>query len=176
MKNIILIGFMGTGKTSTGRILAKRLGYTFIDLDQKIESDHHMTISEMFRQKGEQYFRDCETEAVRVVSRQKNTVISTGGGTVKRAANMLLLRENGIIISLTATPETVLHRTECKGKRPVLDGQDHGDRLRAVVNLMESRRELYSQADFIVDTSKHSPMQVVNEIRHFLKRRGYIRA
>ena len=176
MKNIVLIGFMGTGKTSTGRILSNRLGYAFIDLDQKIEADSHMTISNMFRQQGEEYFRNRETEAVKTVSMQKNTVISTGGGTVKRPENMAMLRENGIIISLTANPETILHRTERRGKRPVLDGKDHGDRLQAVIDLMKSRHDLYSQADFTIDTSEYSPMQVVNEIHHFLKRRGYIRA
>ena len=176
MRNIVIIGFMGTGKTSTGRILSNRLGYAFIDLDQKIEGDNHMTIPEMFRQHGEDYFRNCETKAVAEVAKQKNIVISTGGGTVKRAENMTMLRENGVIISLTASPETILRRTERKGKRPVLDGQDHGDRLKAVIEIMESRRKLYLQADFTVDTSEHSPMQVVNEIHHFLKRRGYIRA
>lgn len=167
---------MGTGKTSTGRMLAKKLGYSAIDLDQKIEATHQMTIPEIFTKYGEEYFRNLETEVVKTLPTLKNTVISTGGGTVKRSENRELLRSAGIIISLHASVDAVLQRTARRGERPVLDQKDHGDRREAVKELMESRKALYEQADYIIDTSELTLMQVVSEIQHFLKRRGTLHA
>ena len=176
MKNIVLIGFMGTGKTSTGRSLAQRLGFSFLDLDQKIEEAAGISIPEMFERHGEAYFRAREREMVVRVAKRRNTVISTGGGTVKDPANVALLRQSGVIVCLTADVDTILMRTASKGERPVLDKEDKGDRRRAVETLIEERRPLYRQADFSVDTSKLSPLQVVEEILHHLKTRGVVHA
>ena len=111
MKNIVLIGFMGTGKTSTGKLLAKRLGAAFIDLDRAIEEEYGMTIPAMFEQKGEAYFRACEHAMVEKTASRRNTVISTGGGTVKDPANMAALHAGGIIVCLKADIDTILART-----------------------------------------------------------------
>ena len=107
---------------------------------------------------------------------RQNAVISTGGGTVKDPENMKALRERGVIVCLKADVDTILARTASKGDRPVLDKEDRGDRRRAVEKLIDERRELYKQADFSVDTSKLSPLQVVDEILHHLKTRGVLHA
>ena len=108
--------------------------------------------------------------------RTSNPYSSTGGGTVKDPANVALLRQSGVIVCLTADVDTILMRTASKGERPVLDKEDKGDRRRAVATLIEERRPLYRQADFSVDTSKLSPLQVVEEILHHLKTRGVVHA
>ncbi len=176
MKNVVLIGFMGTGKTSTGRMLANRLGYAFADLDQKIEAEEKMSIKTMFAERGETYFRAAEAAMVKRFATKGHVVISTGGGTVKNPDNMAELRKNGWIICLTAGVDTILERTGRRGTRPVLDSADHGDRRKAIAELLASRAKFYAGADYTVDTSKLSPMQVTEEILHFLKREGAVHA
>lgn len=176
MKNVVLIGFMGTGKTSTGKMLAAKLGAAFIDMDQKIEEETGMSIPDMFAQKGEAYFREQEHKLVQRLSVRRNAVISTGGGTVKNPDNVALLKDSGVIVCLSASVDTILERTSHRGTRPVLDNEDHGNRRQAVEKLMKERRALYKQSDFTVDTSELSPLQVVDCIVRFLKTRGVIHA
>ena len=164
MKNIVLIGFMGTGKTSIGRLLATRLGCAFHDLDKKIEEQHGMSIPAMFAQHGEPYFRAREKEAVRDAAGRTNLVIATGGGTVKDPENIALLRQNGVLVALTADADTILQRTAARGARPVLDRADAGDRRAAVMRLLEERRTLYEEADITVDTSGRSPLEAAEYI------------
>ncbi len=173
-KNVVLMGFMGTGKTSSGRMLASRLGCAFVDLDQYIETKEGMSIPEMFKAKGEAYFRGKEREAVREVARRRGVVVATGGGTVKDEENLRALKERGVLVCLTADVDTILSRTERRGERPMLDREEN--RREAVEKLMESRRAVYGCADFSVDTSRLSPMQVTEEIVGFLRRGGMIRA
>lgn len=173
-KNLILIGFMGTGKSSCGKALATRLGCAFIDLDKYIENKEGASIPEIFASKGEAYFREREREAVRETSERKGVVIATGGGTVKDEENLRLLKARGVLVCLTADVETILDRTGRRGERPMLDRQD--DRRKAVEELLESRREMYDRADFSVDTSRLSPMQVTEEIMSFLRVGGILRA
>ena len=166
-ENLILIGFMGTGKTSLGKLLANRLGRGFIDLDQKIEHDADMTIPQIFELHGEKYFRELEKKAVREVSERKNLVIATGGGTVKDAENVLLLKNSGVIICLTTDPEEIFRRTERRGERPVLDGGGE-ERLETIKKLLAEREIFYSQADYTIDTTDWSPLQIMNDIcEHF---------
>ena len=176
MKNVVLIGFMGTGKTSTGRILAQRLGRAFVDLDTKIEEEAGRSIPEIFAAEGEAAFRAMEKDMVRRMAARRGLVISTGGGTVKDAANVAELKKNGAIVCLTATVDAVLARTAHVGDRPVLDRKDAGDRRRAVEDLMAERRALYEVTDYSVDTSELSPLQVVDDIIGYLKREGVFRA
>ncbi|MCR5439665.1 MAG: shikimate kinase [Selenomonas sp.] len=176
MKNVILIGFMGTGKTSTGKMLASKLGCAFIDMDQKIEEEAGRRIPEIFAQQGEEHFRQLERELVERLSARRNAVISTGGGTVKNPANVAAFKKSGIIICLSASVDAVLERTKRHGTRPVLDQADRGDRRKAVESLMEERKNLYQQADFTIDTSELSPLQVVEAIVRYLKTRGVLHA
>jgi shikimate kinase len=172
MKNIVLIGFMGTGKTSTGRLLANRLGLGFIDIDKKIETESGMSITDMFAQHGENYFRLKEEAAVADVCQGSNMVIATGGGVVLCKENMVRLRECGIIISLSATVETIIERTGRRSTRPLLN---RPDREEVIAKLLVERAELYQEAEFVIDTSNISPHQTVERIIDFLQQEGYIR-
>ncbi|MCR5559913.1 MAG: shikimate kinase [Schwartzia sp.] len=172
-KNVVLIGFMGTGKSSTGKVLAARLGFSFIDMDTYIETKENRKIPEIFATDGEAYFRSAEREAVKELSERRHIVIATGGGTLKSEENRQILRENGVVVCLTADVDTILERTRRPGVRPVLDGKDDGDRRAAICSLLEERKEMYSQADLFVDTSERSPLQIVDEIVHYLKREGH---
>lgn len=176
MRNVVLIGFMGTGKTSTGKMLAQRLGCAFIDMDVKIEEEAGMTIPEIFAQFGEDHFRQLEHELAVKLSSRRNAVISTGGGTVKNPANVEALKSSGVMVCLKANVDTVLERTQSRGTRPVLDKEDKGDRRQAVEKLLQEREALYEQADFTVDTSDLSPLQVVEIITKTLKTRGVLHA
>ena len=161
--NLILTGFMGTGKTSLGKLLAQRLGRGFVDLDQKIEKDFGMTIPEIFEKHGEKFFRELEKKAVKEVCERKNLVIATGGGTVADEENIRLLKNSGTIVRLTAEPEEIFDRTERRGERPVLDNGGK-ERLATIKKLLAEREKFYSQADYTVDTTDWSPLQLMNDI------------
>lgn len=161
MKNIVLTGFMGTGKTKVGKILAQRLGYTFLDADSIIEQEQKMSITEIFRQHGEPYFRDIESDVIRRLSERDRVVISTGGGAVLRQENMDNLRKKGIIVCLTASPETILRRTSNDNTRPLLQVEDP---LKKIKELLEFRRPYYERSDIMVDTEGKSPIDVAEEI------------
>ena len=169
--NVVLIGFMGTGKTSIGKLLAAKLGCAFVDLDHKIEADNNMKIPDIFKRHGEAHFRELEKQAVKDVVQRRGIVIATGGGTVKDSENMRLLKENGVIICLTADVDEILFRTEHEGDRPVLDkrDKDHGDRRAAIEKLLEERKEFYDKADYKVDTTDWSPLQIIEDICNYLK-------
>ena len=169
--NIVLIGFMGTGKTSIGKILATKFGCAFVDLDHKIEADNKMSIPKIFKKYGEDHFRKLEKEAVKEVTQRRGIVIATGGGTIKDPENLRLLKESGVVICLTASVDEILFRTEQEGNRPVLDkkDKDQGDRRAAIEKLLEERKEFYDQADYKIDTTNWSPMQIIEDINQYLK-------
>ena len=172
MKNIVLIGFMGTGKTSTGRLLAHKLGRTFIDTDQKIELENNLTIAEMFSIHGEQYFRRKESETIAKVSRYTCTVIATGGGVVLRPENIACLKTNGVIIALTASLDVILERTSRRNCRPLLN---RPDKESFVGKMLKERADLYTIADLSIDTSNSTPQQVCDHIIAFLRQGGHLR-
>lgn len=161
MKNIILTGFMGTGKTAVGRELSRLLNMKLIDIDTEIEKSENMTISEIFRRFGEAMFREIETEMVKKVSQNTNAVISTGGGVVLRKENLDIFRKNGIIVCLTATPETILERTKTSNERPLLQIEDPIRRIRELLNF---RKPYYDKADIMIDTEGKNPLQIAEEI------------
>ncbi|MDF2634699.1 MAG: Shikimate kinase [Pelosinus sp.] len=173
MKNIVLIGFMGTGKTTVGRLLANRLGRPFFDSDKKIEYEHNMNIREIFEVYGEIYFRQKERMIITRLSRYNNAVIATGGGVVLSPENMTNLKRNGVIITLTASVETILERTSRRHTRPLLDDLDQREKI--VNKLLKERAELYHSADYNIDTSNKSLQQVINEIMFYLRQGGYLR-
>lgn len=164
--NLVLTGFMGTGKTSLGKLLAEKLGRCFVDLDQKIEKDTGLSVPKIFELYGEKYFRELEKKAVKEVSQRRNLVIATGGGTVKDEENIRMLKSSGMIICLTTEPEEIFRRTERRGERPVLDNGE--DRLATIKKLLAERQKFYAQADYTVDTTEWSPLQIMNDIcKHF---------
>ncbi len=147
--NLILTGFMATGKTSLGKLLAERLGRKFIDTDQKIEQDTGMTIPEIFAKHGEKYFRELERKTIQEIVTRKNLVIATGGGTVKDPENIRLLKSSGVIVCLTTEPEEIFRRTETRGERPLLDGDN--ERLTTIKKLLEERASrLHNRHDGLV--------------------------
>lgn len=173
MKNVVLTGFMGTGKSICGKTAAQQLGYRFADLDREIENKFGMTIPEIFARHGEQYFRRQEKEMVRFWAAQSNVVISTGGGTVKDAENVAALKSTGRLICLTADVDTLLERTGRHGRRPVLDARAAGlggDRRLAIQSLLEERQHIYEQADYTIDTGELSPMQVAMKISEYIRK------
>ncbi|MDA8168143.1 MAG: shikimate kinase [Nitrospiraceae bacterium] len=160
--NIILTGFMGTGKTSVARELAHLLGRRVIDLDTEIEKSAGMSITEIFRKFGEPWFRDLETRTARENARKKPAaIISTGGGVVLRSENMEALRESGIVFCLQATPETILKRTSSNNERPLLHVEDPLGRIR---DMLSARAPFYSVCDSMIDTEGKSPRQIAEEI------------
>jgi shikimate kinase len=161
-KNIILTGFMGVGKTSIGMRLASDLGYTFVDTDDLIEADQKTTISEIFAQKGEPYFRDVEARVIRTILENENQVVSTGGGAVIRDENRTAFKDAGLVVCLTARPEVIYKRIKHETHRPLLKVPDPMARIR---DLLESRAEFYGQADIIIDTSEKSVDEAVLEIK-----------
>ncbi|CUH94096.1 hypothetical protein P22_0158 [Propionispora sp. 2/2-37] len=173
MKNIVLIGFMGTGKTSTGRLLASRLGRPFIDTDKRIETDNGISIPDMFTLYGEAYFRKKEKDTIAKVARYTNVVIATGGGAVLAEENVNCLKINGLVITLTASVEVILERTGRRSNRPLLNCDR---REQQVIQLLAARDALYKNAaDFIIDTTVRSPQQVTEEIIVYLRRGGHLR-
>ncbi|MBR3723488.1 MAG: shikimate kinase [Selenomonadaceae bacterium] len=173
MKNVVLIGFMGTGKSSVGRTLATRLGYAFIDMDTAIEAKCGISVSDIFQKYGEDYFRRIEKEVTFEVASRKNTVIATGGGTVRDEENRKALSESGFIIALTASVEVIAERTAKEGTRPLLEGLSIEEREEKIAQLLYERKGIYENADYTIDTGELSPLQVVEDICRFLKmRRG----
>ena len=161
MKNIVLTGFMGTGKTEVGKILSQKLGFVLIDADAEIEREQKTTITDIFNRLGEAAFRDMESAMIKRLSVLKKAVLSTGGGAVLRAENMDALRSNWVIVCLEATPETILSRTSTSKDRPLLQVADPLQKIR---DLYEFRRPYYEKADIIINTDNISPLQVAEEI------------
>jgi shikimate kinase len=149
--NIVLIGFMGSGKTSIGRLIAQRLGFQFIDTDKVVVERTGLEITEIFAQQGEARFREHETAALSSLGMYNRAVISTGGGIVLRPKNRELLRELGFVVWLTASEDVIFERVSRNKKRPLL----HTDDPRATVHeLLEQRREHYAEAaQFVLDSS-----------------------
>jgi shikimate kinase len=166
MKNIILLGFMGTGKTAVGKKLAEELQKDFLDIDELIEKENGISISEIFFNFGEEYFRQLEAEKVKEVSEYENTVIATGGGIVLREENIGNLRKNGVLICLSARPEVIIARTKAEKNRPLLDTPYPSE---TIVELLRFRAPLYAQAGAMVDTSDLTVNEVVTEIKKIVE-------
>lgn len=169
MENIVLTGFMGTGKTAVGRELSRLLNMKLVDVDTEIEKYRQMTINEIFKQFGELRFREMETEMIRKLSERKDVIISTGGGAVLRQENLDVLRKQGIIVCLMAMPETILKRTSHGSHRPLLQVEDPFEKIK---ELLDFRRPFYEKADIMIDTDGKTPRQIAEEIIEKIKNRA----
>lgn len=165
MSSIVLIGFMGAGKTTVGKELAKN-GFEFIDTDAYIERCEKMSISEIFAQKGEAYFRQAETNALKtLLAQEKQFVISCGGGMPLREENRKLLKKLGMVVYLKIRPETVLARLKGDTTRPLLQGDDSGEKVRT---LMAQREVCYmSGADCVLSVDQKTPGELARQILSF---------
>ena len=161
--NIVLVGFMGTGKTSVGRRLASQLRMRYVDTDDIIEQDNGRRISNIFEEDGEPTFRDLESEAVRKASKLYNHVIATGGGVVLRETNMEALKQSGIIFCLTATPEEIYRRVRHQTHRPLLQT---ADALAKIRSMLKERHAYYAEADYMVRTTRRSFREIIGYIKH----------
>ena len=164
--NIVLIGYRGTGKTSVGVALSKRLGKAFCDTDDYIERKVKRPISDMVAREGWAFFREKEKEAIREVSQFEDWVIAAGGGAVLDAENVENFKKDGVVILLEATTQTILERMRYDKKteqqRPSLTGKDP---YKEIEEVLEIRRPIYQMAmDFSVDTTSKSIDKVLDEI------------
>ncbi len=161
--NIILIGYMGCGKTSVGERLAKRMSYLFLDTDQMLEEKEMDTINHIFSIYGEEYFRNRETELIQeLLPKVRQAVLSTGGGLPIREQNTILLKELGYVVYLKASIETTMKRLTGDTTRPLLQGDDSGKRIE---QMLADRIPFYEKAaDKVIDTDEKSIDEIVNVI------------
>lgn len=165
--NIILIGFMGCGKSTVGKKLANALSCDFMDTDAVIEETYGKTISKMFEEDGEAFFRNAETELLKKLEKEaERVVIATGGGMPMREENAAYLHKIGTVVFLEAKIETILERLQNDTGRPLADGEDREKRLRP---LYEKRLPVYrSAADMCLDTEGKSFYGILEEIERFV--------
>ena len=157
--NIVLTGFMGTGKSTIGKLLAEELKKDFIDTDLFIERRYGKSIPQIFEEEGEERFRELEANVIKEIAKRKNAVISCGGGVVLNPVNVERLRKKGRIVLLTASLEDIMKRISEDRKRPLL-------RKYKIETLLKLREPIYfSVADFIVNTTDVSVEETVNIIK-----------
>lgn len=161
--NIALIGFMGSGKSTVGRLLAQQLRFEFIDTDAMIESRASLTIPEIFQRAGEPMFRSLEKQVVAELSRLEHTVISTGGGLPASAENLASLKAHSLLVCLWASPEVIWERVKHQTHRPLLQSPDP---LGTIRKLLGEREPFYKQADVLVHTEMRPAKEVVQHVLH----------
>lgn len=160
--NILLIGFMGTGKSTVSAYLKSKLGMKEVDTDKMIEEQEGMSISDIFARKGEDTFRNMETELLKRLKAEHNLIVSCGGGMALRDTNAAIMKEAGTVVWLTAEPETILERVKNDDSRPLLRGNKNTD---FIADLLEKRSSKYKAAsDFSVATDKRRPEDICDEI------------
>jgi shikimate kinase len=166
MKNIYLVGFMGSGKSTVGKILAEKLNMNFIDIDKLIEEKEGMKIKDIFEQKGESYFRELERKQIEAIVNQEGLVVSTGGGLGANLDNMNLMKKNGDVVWLDVSLNTVLDRLKNDQDRPLLKQP-----IEKIKQLFEERKNVYRLANIRINADKKTPSQIVEEILTKIKRR-----
>ena len=166
-KNIVLIGFMGSGKSSTARALARMLKREVFSSDERIIEREERLIAQIFLIKGEVYFRELERKVIGEISQKINIIIDCGGGVIKDSANIADLKKNGILIYLKTSPEWIYQRTKDNKARPLLNVEDPMIHIR---RLLKEREPMYqSAANFSVETDAKKPEEVAQEIIRILK-------
>ena len=161
-QNIFLIGFMGAGKSTIAKVLQRELGMELVEMDERIVKEQGMSINDIFAQKGEDGFRDIESQLVIDIGKNKNSIVSCGGGVVVRPQNVENMKKSGKIVFLTATPETILERVKNGKDRPLLNGHMN---VEYISELMEKRRQMYEDAaDVKVSTDGKTVGEICTEI------------
>jgi shikimate kinase len=163
IRNLALIGFMGTGKSSVGRTVADSLHFTFLDTDHVIEARAGKSIKDIFAQDGEPAFRDWEARIVEELTHRSKTVISTGGGLPTQEANLNSLKSHALVVCLWAAPEAIYERVRDHSHRPLLNDADPLARIR---DLLAVREAYYRRADVLVNTEMRSIREVAMQVLH----------
>lgn len=163
---IVLCGFMGSGKTTVGKIIAKKTGREFIDMDSYIEKKENLTIKEIFAQRGENYFRDLEHQACVELSKKKNCVISLGGGTLTYERNVKVIEKSAVVVFLSVSLEEIKYRLRNDKKRPLLQRPDKDVEIARLYNM---RQPLYSAVARFVIGPGMNPMATANKIIEILR-------
>ena len=161
IRNLALTGFMGTGKSTVGRQVARELGFEFVDTDDLIEEHAGVSIAEIFSQSGELVFRKMEREVVANLIECNNTVVAAGGGLVVDPANLESLKTHSLVFCLWASPEAIWERCRTQTHRPLLHDPDPQARI---VELLVQREPHYRQADIIVSTEIRPQREVVQQV------------
>ena len=165
--NIVLIGFMGAGKSTISDFLRTVFAMEIVEMDQIIAERQGMSISDIFETYGEEYFRDLETNLLIEMQSRTNVVISCGGGVPMRERNVVEMKKNGRVVLLTAKPETILERVKDNHDRPLLEGNKT---VSYIAQLMEKRREKYeAAADIVIETDGKSELQICEELVQSLR-------
>ncbi len=165
-RNIIITGFMGTGKSVVAKELARKLKMEFIDMDQIIEEGQGMSISDIFARYGENYFREQENKLVKKLSKKENIIIATGGGTLLSSDNTRILNRKGNVICLYADSQAIYNRVKRKNNRPLLNGENILDKIN---HLMKERKKIYDNIKWKIDTTNFTTQEVVDKIINLLK-------
>ena len=167
---VFLVGFMGSGKSSLGTKLAARLDLTFIDLDVLIETQENQTISQIFSQKGEGYFREMEQKCLFSLSAEVNTVVSLGGGAACNDAGWNFIKENGLVIYVKESPEILFGRLrKLKSNRPLISALNDEQLKAFIEEKLKERSLFYEKADFIYEKEKSSYAFLVSQIENYLR-------
>ena len=169
---IYLNGFMASGKSTIGPILANTLGWDFYDLDKVIEKEEGKSIVQIFEDKGEKYFREKETEILKKVSESDKKIISLGGGTSVFNNNLEFIRNTGKVIYLKTSPESLFNRLRFKNDRPVFNREKNGNNKEnlklKISELLAQRTPYYEQADYIINTDEYPLGQIIDLIAKFI--------
>ena len=165
-KNIIITGFMGTGKSVVAKELARKLKMEFIDMDQIIEESLGISISDIFARYGENYFREQENKLVKELSQKENIVIATGGGTLLSSDNTRMLGQAGEVVCLYADSQTIYNRVKKKNDRPLLKGENI---LNKINLLLEERKKIYDNIKWKINTTNFTTQEVVDKIINLLE-------
>lgn len=161
MKTIVLIGMMGSGKTTIGKLLGTKLNLKSIDIDILIEQNEKRSISDIFQNNGEKYFRGLEKETIQSVFKDKNLVISLGGGAFEDQATQELLLKNSTIIYLKTSPQIILERIKNNTNRPLLKNQMTVEKIQSIIS---KRQKNYELANITILTDNKNPDKIVEEI------------
>jgi shikimate kinase len=163
IRNLTLIGFMGTGKSSVGRLVADALHFTFLDTDDVIEARAGATIQEIFQHHGEPAFREWEGRIVEELTRRDRTVIATGGGLPANDGNLASLKTHSLVVCLWSSPEKIWQRVKGQTHRPLLNNPEP---LAKIAELLKVRGPYYRQADVLINTEFRSLREVTQQVIH----------
>jgi shikimate kinase len=164
--NLALIGFMGTGKTSVGRLVADQLHFDYLDTDEIIQTRTGRNITDIFARDGEPAFRTLEQQVTEELSARERTLIATGGGLPTNPANLDSLKKHALVVCLWASPEKIWERVKNQTHRPLLHGPEPQKKIR---DLLAAREQFYRQADVLINTDIRSVREVAQQVVHQFK-------